>query len=63
LFFPSRSEQRLLPYARLARVPESTGWVLQLTSSINIDGKQVNSIEVSYWKTEKLALQAAELFD
>ena len=33
---------------------ESTGWVLELESTTTIDGKQVNSIQVSYGKTEQL---------
>jgi hypothetical protein len=33
---------------------ESTGWVLELESAVTVDGKQVNSIQVSYRKTEQL---------
>jgi len=33
---------------------ESTGWILELESTTIIDGKQVNSIQVSYRKTEQL---------
>jgi hypothetical protein len=33
---------------------ESTGWILELESAVTIDGKPVNSIQVSYRKTEKL---------
>jgi hypothetical protein len=33
---------------------ESTGWILELESTTFIDGKQVNSIQVSYRKTEQL---------
>jgi hypothetical protein len=33
---------------------ESTGWVLELESTTNVDGRQVGSIQVSYAKTEKL---------
>ncbi|MGA7313190.1 MAG: hypothetical protein WBX22_04385 [Silvibacterium sp.] len=33
---------------------ESTGWILELESAVTINGKPVNSIQVSYRKTEKL---------
>jgi hypothetical protein len=33
---------------------ESTGWILELESTTTIDGKQVNSIQVSYRKTGEL---------
>ena len=33
---------------------ESTGWILELESTHTIDGRQVNSIQVSYGKTEEL---------
>jgi hypothetical protein len=33
---------------------ESTGWILELESTNTIDGKQVNSIQVSYRKTAEL---------
>jgi hypothetical protein len=33
---------------------ESTGWALQLDSPLNIDGKQVASIEVDYKDAKKL---------
>jgi heat shock protein HslJ len=33
---------------------ESTGWIVELESATTIDGKQVNSIQVSYPKTDKL---------
>jgi hypothetical protein len=33
---------------------ESTGWILELESAVTIDGKPVNSIQVSYRKTVKL---------
>jgi hypothetical protein len=33
---------------------ESTGWILELDSTTTIDGKQVNSIQVSYRNIEKL---------
>jgi hypothetical protein len=33
---------------------ESTGWILELESTTVIDGRQVNSIQVSYRKTEQL---------
>jgi hypothetical protein len=33
---------------------ESTGWIVELESTTIINGKQVNSIQVSYRKTEKL---------
>jgi hypothetical protein len=33
---------------------ESTGWVVELESAINIDGKQVSAIPVSYRKAGKL---------
>jgi hypothetical protein len=33
---------------------ESTGWILKLESTTTIDGKQVNSIQISYRKTGKL---------
>ena len=33
---------------------ESTGWVLELESAVTVDGKQVNSIQVNYRKTEQL---------
>jgi heat shock protein HslJ len=33
---------------------ESTGWTLELDSATTIDGKQLNSIQVSYGKTAKL---------
>src|ERR1700687_1200237 len=33
---------------------ESTGWILELEATTTIDGKQVNSIQVSYLKTAKL---------
>ncbi|HMH11779.1 MAG TPA: hypothetical protein VK578_01605 [Edaphobacter sp.] len=33
---------------------ESTGWILELESTNTIDGKQVNSIQVSYRKPEEL---------
>ena len=33
---------------------ESTGWALELDSATAISGKQVNSIQVSYRRTEKL---------
>ena len=33
---------------------ESTGWILELESTNTIDGKQLNSIQVSYRNTEQL---------
>jgi len=33
---------------------ESTGWILELESTTTIDGKAMNSIQVSYRKTEQL---------
>ena len=32
----------------------SIGWILELESAVTIDGKPVNSILVSYRKTEEL---------
>lgn len=43
---------------RLLRVAgiggESTGWAIHLKSSIEVDGKQVDSIEIAYTRTAKL---------
>ena len=33
---------------------ESTGWAIQFDSSLTIDGKQADSIQVSYSRLEKL---------
>ena len=52
------SIQKIAVAGKLARAMaiggESTGWVLELESTTTIDGKQVNSIQVSYGKTEQL---------
>ena len=52
------SEQNITVTGKLVRAMfiggESTGWILELESTITIDGKQVNSIQVSYRKTEPL---------
>ncbi len=51
-------EQKMTMTGKLSRVMamggESTGWALQLESATTIDGKQVDSIEVAYPKTQKL---------
>jgi heat shock protein HslJ len=51
-------EQKMTLTGKLSRVMaiggESTGWALQLESATTIDGKQVDSIEVAYPKTQKL---------
>jgi len=50
--------QKITVTGKLGRVMaiggESTGWSLELESPTTIDGKQVNSIQVSYSKTAKL---------
>jgi|HubBroStandDraft_6_1064221.scaffolds.fasta_scaffold618963_2 hypothetical protein len=33
---------------------ESTGWAIQLDSAITVDGKQIESIQVTYQNTDKL---------
>ncbi len=52
------SEQKMAVTGKLVRAMaiggESTGWILELESTTIINGKQVNSIQVSYRKTEKL---------
>jgi hypothetical protein len=57
-FVTHPQEQQITVTGRLVRAMaiggESTGWVVELESSTNIDGKQVNSIPVSYAKTGKL---------
>jgi len=54
-----RPEQEITVIGKLVRAVaiggESTGWVLDLEAPTNIHGKQVNSIQVSYRKTAKLA--------
>lgn len=51
-------EQNIILTGKLVRAMaiggESTGWVLELEAATTIDGKQVNSIQVSYHKTGKL---------
>lgn len=61
-----QTEQEITVTGKLVRTMaiggESTGWVLELEPTTNIDAKQVNSIQVSYRKTgklEKLANQAS----
>src|SRR5258706_10918616 len=50
-------EQKITLIGKLVRAMaiggESTGWVLELESATTIDGKPVNSIQVSYRKTGK----------
>jgi heat shock protein HslJ len=50
--------QKITVTGKLGRVMaiggESTGWAVQLDSATNIDGKQVDSIEVNYRKSGKL---------
>jgi hypothetical protein len=52
------SEQKIAATGKLVRAMaiggESTGWILELESAVTINGKPVNSIQVSYRKTEKL---------
>ena len=52
------STQKIAVAGKLVRAMavggESTGWILELESTTTIDGKQVNSIQVSYRKTEQL---------
>jgi hypothetical protein len=52
------SEQQITVTGKLVRImaigAESTGWVVELESPTDIDGQQVNSIQVSYRKTAKL---------
>jgi heat shock protein HslJ len=52
------AEQKITVTGKLVRAMaiggESTGWTLELESATTIDGKQVNSIQVSYRKTGKL---------
>jgi heat shock protein HslJ len=51
-------EQEITVTGKLVRTMaiggESTGWVLELESAAHIDGKQVNSVQVSYRNTGKL---------
>jgi len=51
-------EQKLTVTGKLSRAMaiggETTGWVIQVESEINVDGKQVDSIELDYHKTSKL---------
>jgi heat shock protein HslJ len=51
-------EQKITVTGKLIRAMaiggESTGWALELESATTIDGKQMNSIQVSYRKTGKL---------
>jgi heat shock protein HslJ len=51
-------EQKIVVTGKLVRAMaiggESTGWSLELESPTTIDGKQMNSIQVSYGKTAKL---------
>jgi heat shock protein HslJ len=51
-------EQKITVTGKLVRAMaiggESTGWTLELESASTIDGKQVNSIQVSYRKAGKL---------
>lgn len=53
-----QTEQEITVTGKLVRTMaiggESTGWVLELEPTTNIDAKQVNSIQVSYRKTGKL---------
>ncbi|HXW61983.1 MAG TPA: hypothetical protein VEJ45_05240 [Candidatus Acidoferrales bacterium] len=52
------SEQQITVTGKLVRMmaigAESTGWVVELESPADIDGQQVNSIQVSYRKIAKL---------
>jgi len=56
-YLPAQAQQQTLT-GRLVRAMaiggESTGWALELDEATNIDGKQANSIQVSYRKTGKL---------
>jgi heat shock protein HslJ len=51
-------QQKLTVTGKLSRAMaiggETTGWIIQLESEINVDGKQVNFIELDYHKTSKL---------
>jgi hypothetical protein len=59
VYLPAQpSEQNIDVTGKLVRAMaiggESTGWILELESTTTIDGKQVNSIQVSYRKTGEL---------
>jgi len=51
-------EQEITVTGKLVRLMaiggESTGWVVELESATDIDGKQMNAVQVSYRKTGKL---------
>jgi hypothetical protein len=59
VYLPAQpSEQGIAVTGKLVRATaiggKSIGWILELESTTTIDGKQVNSIQVSYRKTEQL---------
>ena len=59
VYLPAQpSEQNITVTGKLVRAMviggESTGWILELESAVTFDGKPVNSILVSYHKTEQL---------